>query len=107
MVVGREPGDVARLFASPRDRIGVIVVDLDSHEYEPAWLSAMDALARKVPALAISRLDLRSVKHLSARHSAHLWLSKPATHTELMESLKSLLALRDCTDSGQCGAFAA
>jgi len=91
LVVGREPGDGARIFASDRDRISGVVVDLDNHQHGPAWLSAMSALAQKIPAVAISQLDPRFLKPLASRHGAHRWLSKPAKPEELLEILKSLL----------------
>jgi hypothetical protein len=86
LIVGSAPEDAARLFTRHIDEIDAVVMDLDRCERGAAWLGAFTLLQRKVPALAVSRLDRRFLAPVARRHGAEHWASKPV-------SLQTLTAL--------------
>jgi len=90
LVIGRTPKDGARLFARSLDSLVGVVVDLDSCAHGTAWLSAMMSQPRKVPGLAISRLDPRFVRPLAHRHGVDHWLSKPASPEQIAAAFRAL-----------------
>jgi len=90
LVIGRNPSDGARLFARYFDHLDAVVVDLDICKHGSAWLGALTSLSRKIPALAVSRLDPRLLKPLALRNGADHWASKPITADELTAALQTV-----------------
>lgn len=78
LIVGRDPGDAARLLAENLSCTSAAVIDLDDCVHGSAWLTALAALSRKIPALAVSGLDSRFLRPLAQRHGVEHWISKPA-----------------------------
>ncbi|MDR3401487.1 MAG: hypothetical protein P4L99_03225 [Chthoniobacter sp.] len=100
LVVGHNPEDGVRLFARSLDSLFGVVVDLDSCEHGSAWLTAMTSQSRKMPGLAISRLDPRFVRPLARRHGIDHWLSKPVSSEEMIEAFRALFAEGHLEGSG-------
>jgi DNA-binding NtrC family response regulator len=90
VIIGREPKDAARLFGQHLDEIDAVVMDLDHCEHGAAWLGAFTNLQRKIPALAVSRLDRRFLAPLAHRHGAEHWASKPINLQTLTALLQAI-----------------
>ena len=101
LLIGRNPEDGARLFARNLDGIDAVVVDLDICEHGSAWLGALTSLSRKLPALAVSRLQQRFLQPLAQRHGAEHWLSKPISSDQLTAALEALCPAAQKTDARQ------
>lgn len=93
LTVGRKPDEGARLLSAQQDRLDAIIVDLDSCDHGAAWLGALSTLPRKIPAIAVSRLDRRFMEPLANKHGVQHWISKPVTPYRLAATLKPICGL--------------
>jgi DNA-binding response OmpR family regulator len=94
VIVGHSPCDAARLLARHLDLVGGVLVDLDSCDHGSVWLGTLSSLPRKIPAIAISRLDPRFLRVLAQQNGADYWLCKPANALSLEAAIGQLRAAR-------------
>ena len=91
LILGRNPGDGARLLADNINHITAVVVDLDKCRHGAAWLAALASLSRKIPAIAASRIDPRFLMPLAQRHGVEHWLSKPIHADKLARAIRGIV----------------
>jgi DNA-binding response OmpR family regulator len=83
VTTGENPGDAARLLGRFLPQIAAVIVDLDSCVHGSVWLDALQSLAARVPAIAVSRLDPQFLGSVARRHGVSWWLSKPVSAEEI------------------------
>lgn len=77
IIVGRNPGDGARLLSQNLAGVTGVVIDMDDCKHGAAWLGALKSLSARTPAMAVSHLDPRFLQPLARRYGAEHWVSKP------------------------------